>query len=264
MKPCGGIMQQHWPSPAEPGTAPGRLRPEPSPASRLVSACGAGRLAWRRPGADRGKAASATRTPAPRLPASGQSIQTGLRPLWFAPNRFAGAPPGRRSVLNACSARERRPVTQGALQARAAALSRGGPCPRCAAGRASHPFHPCFPFFAPVFHDGTGTASKTDQQPGGNAMHTTIPPQTPSNTDERDAAIQIIDSDDGDLTTCHGCIHLQEEGDGVGWCEFHCQYRSIRTERQCAGAQFFPDQGETVCTGAGTTQINYGGKHDNR
>lgn len=42
-------------------------------------------------------------------------------------------------------------------------------------------------------------------------------------------------------TTCHGCIHLSHEGcdDGVGWCGFHCQYRSVRITRVCDGAQFF-------------------------
>lgn len=36
-------------------------------------------------------------------------------------------------------------------------------------------------------------------------------------------------------TTCHGCVHLHDEGDGVGWCNFHFQYRSISFIRECEG-----------------------------
>ena len=46
---------------------------------------------------------------------------TGLRPFFPSPLPGAWVVPG---------------------QSRAAALSGGGPCPRCAAGRASHPLHP--------------------------------------------------------------------------------------------------------------------------
>lgn len=112
------------------------------------------------------------------------------RPFWFAPDRFSGAPPGCRSVLNACSARKRRRVTQGAFQARAAALS--GKARVLAALRAAPAFPPpLLSTQAPVFLDGTGTASKTDHQPGGQGMHQVNPPQTNPKTMGRDAAIQI-------------------------------------------------------------------------
>ena len=50
---------------------------------------------------------------------------TGLRPFFPSPLPGAWVVPG---------------------QSRAAALSGGGPGPRCAAGRARHPLHPCQPF----------------------------------------------------------------------------------------------------------------------
>lgn len=45
---------------------------------------------------------------------------------------------------------------------------------------------------APVFHDGTGNASKTDHQPGGKTMYAKDQPQTNKKGMERDAAIQIV------------------------------------------------------------------------
>ncbi|WP_341742872.1 hypothetical protein [Azonexus hydrophilus] len=43
----------------------------------------------------------------------------------------------------------------------------------------------------PVFRDGTGTASKTDRQTGGNTMLANNQSQTTSKSQGRDAAIQI-------------------------------------------------------------------------
>jgi hypothetical protein len=103
------LHHKFWAIAGEPATAPGRLCPEPSTASRLVSAL---RVLVACPGA----VPALIKAPTVR---KRTVIQTGRWPLWFAPERFAGAPPGCRPVLNACSARIRRPVTQGPLRARA-------------------------------------------------------------------------------------------------------------------------------------------------
>ncbi|HUX64339.1 hypothetical protein [Sulfuricella sp.] len=49
---------------------------------------------------------------------------------------------------------------------------------------------------------------------------------------------------DGENVTCHGCINLDSKDceAGVGWCNYHWQYRSIGTVRTCEGAQFFEDE----------------------
>jgi hypothetical protein len=69
-----------------------------------------------------------------------------------------------------------------------------------------------------VFLDGTGTASKTDHQPGGKAMHATNQSQTTRTTNERDAAIQI--SCNSQLITSSteaGVTYYSTERRGVGY-----------------------------------------------
>lgn len=46
--------------------------------------------------------------------------------------------------------------------------------------------------------------------------------------------------DENRIVTCHGCIQIDPEDseNGVGWCKFHRQYRSLRTPRECELAIF--------------------------
>lgn len=55
------------------------------------------------------------------------------------------------------------------------------------------------------------------------------------------AKLDETEQDIDRIVTCHGCVHLDTDDceSGVGWCNFHWQYRSIGTPRTCEGAQFF-------------------------